>query len=126
MSSACAGDDPPVPPATACPPPPPSVVPPPLPDGIPWPDDVVVTAATTDASAIDVDGYAVGTLDDVAARYEEAFEGRSLVTLRHTGDEEERATLAIDGPSTRGTLRLTTGCSDVVDVRLELRPLVGG
>ena len=95
---------------------PPSVPAPTLPDGIPWPGGVVATAVARDAKQVTVDGYAGGSLAEVATRFRSAFAGRSLVTLEADEEGDDRATYTVAGPSTQGTLTLTAVC-ERVDVR---------
>ena len=130
--AACGGDDSATTATTAttttttaaCAEPPPSVPAPALPDGIPSPAGVVYTDVRQDPARLIVEGYAAGVLDEVIASYRSAFASRSLLTLRLAESQENRATLAIDGPSTKGSVTLTRAC-DRVDVLLELRPLAG-
>lgn len=108
-----------------CPDPPASVAPPTLPDGIPWPDGAVATEVRDDADVRIVVGYTRGPLDEALDRFRSAIEGRSLLTLGAAEGDDDRTSLAVGGPSSQGTLTLSAGC-ERTDVRLELRPLVGG
>jgi len=84
----------------------------------------VATAVTDRADLLRVEGYAAGSVDEVVDRYRKAFGGRTLVTLGGAERRDDVTTLSVDGPSTRGAVTLTPSCAGV-DVRLELRPLVG-
>lgn len=127
--AACAGegdDERDASPQSECATPPTPVADPVLPDGIPWPEGVDATSVDRGADLLVVEGHGPGSVDEIARTFEDAFASRTLVTLEaDEASDGDGATYTVGGPSTSGTLVLTTSC-DGVDVRLELRPLVGG
>lgn len=125
LAPGCGRDEPAVEGGSPCAQPPASVAPPPLPDGIPWPDGAVATEVREDPSVLTVVGFTEEPLDEAVDRFRSAFERRSLLTLGAAEGDDDRTSLSIGGPSTTGTLTLSAGC-DRTDLRLELRPLVGG
>ena len=112
--------------ATVCAPPPPTVPAPTLPDGIPSPSVVTYTKVTQDSSVLTAEGFAPGSVDEVAAAYRSAFSARSLLTLGPTEQQAGgQASLSISGPSAEVSVTLSPTDCDRVGVLLELRPLTG-
>jgi hypothetical protein len=113
-------------PDLACAAPPATVAPPNFPDGIPTPSGVAYTDVQAGSTAMTARGFASGSVDDIERDYRAAFVDHPSVTLGQGKVASGGATtLAVSGPSTRGTIALHESCKGRVDVVVALQPLVG-